>query len=39
MSLIALSLQMSTIYVSAHHVARIALAVLVARGAARRAGL
>lgn len=39
MSLIALSLQMSTIYVSAHHVARIALAVLVARVAARRAGV
>jgi uncharacterized protein len=31
MSLIALSLQMSVIYVTAHHVARIVLAVLVAR--------
>lgn len=39
MSLIALSLNMSTLFVSAHHVARIALAVLVARIAARRAGL
>jgi uncharacterized protein len=31
MSLIALSLQMSAIYVTAHHVARIVLAVTVAR--------
>lgn len=39
MSVIALSLNMSTIFVSAHHVARIALSVLVARIAARRVGL
>lgn len=38
MSLIALSLQMSVIYVTAHHVVRIVLAVVVLQGMARRQG-
>lgn len=38
MALIALSLQMSVVYVTAHHVARIILAVTVARLFAPRAG-
>ena len=38
MSLIALSLQMSVIYVTAHHVVRIVLAVVVLQGIARRQG-
>jgi uncharacterized protein len=36
MGLIALSLQMSVIYVTAHHVVRIVLSVSVAKGLARR---
>lgn len=35
MSLIALSLQMSVVYVTVHHVARIVLSVLIAKGARR----
>ncbi len=38
MSLIALSLQMSVVYVTVHHVARIVLSVLVAKGARRWIG-
>jgi uncharacterized protein len=37
MSLIALSLQMSTVYVAAHHVARIIMAVAIAQLAGPRA--
>ncbi|NGQ90662.1 AbrB family transcriptional regulator [Rhodobacter sp. HX-7-19] len=38
MSLIALSLQMSVVYVTVHHVARIVLSVLIAKGARRWTG-
>lgn len=38
MSLIALSLQMSVVYVTVHHVARIVLSVLMAKGARRWIG-
>jgi hypothetical protein len=38
MSLIALSLQMSVVYVTIHHVARIVLSVLVARMGGRWIG-
>lgn len=38
MSLIALSLQMSVVYVTVHHVARIVLSVLIAKGARRWIG-
>jgi membrane AbrB-like protein len=38
MSLIALSLQMSVVYVTVHHVARIVLSVLIAKGAGRWIG-
>ena len=38
MSLIALSLQVSVVYVTVHHVARIVLSVLVAKGARRWIG-
>ena len=36
MSLIALSLQMSVVYVTAHHVARIVLSVTIAQILSRR---
>ena len=38
MSLIALSLQMSVVYVTVHHVARIVVSVIVAKGARRWIG-
>ncbi|WGV14638.1 AbrB family transcriptional regulator [Fuscovulum ytuae] len=38
MSLIALSLQMSVVYVTVHHVARIVLSVMIAKGARRWIG-
>jgi membrane AbrB-like protein len=38
MSLIALSLQMSVVYVTVHHVARIVISVIVAKGARRWIG-
>lgn len=38
MSLIALSLQMSVVYVTVHHVARIVLSVMMAKGARRWIG-